>query len=470
MTINEKLFAEIVNDQIVALGSKRADMKKFTDYYKGNHSILYKEEAGLGSPDNRLVFNFCELVIDVNHSYLFSKPYSMDLKDKTTGWFSEIRKTDIEKMTEDYINELHTIYHFNNEENITSMHGKISGITGQSVELHYIDSAGNIRFVDTKPEEWSFFKYQGEEYAMRYYKTTEFVAAKGATGYEKKEIEKAELYNNQFIFYWEKDDRGWNITNQQEHFYGEIPVIVFENRDPLDGESVSDLKNITILNDAYNDAASNLANVLSYNGDPFLVLKNFGLDEEGIEKIKDTRIIEIFSGGADADADIRYLQWDHNVDSYEKLLDRLFQNIFVLSFTPDLFTKQQGTANSDSGVALKMKFVGADLKSQQKESSFKKGLRKRLRLIAKMLEERTLKGYYTNRIFQNISLTFNRNMPQNLTEIVDNVVKLAGTVSEETRIKLLPFVPNAAEEAEKVKNEDMGVNSLFGEVNNNGSN
>lgn len=466
MNINEKLFAEIINDQINEAGSKRSLVKKYEDYYKGNHSILYKEDAGTGKPDNRLVFNFCELVIDVNHSYLFSKPYSMDIKGKTTGWFKEMRKTDVEKLTEDFLNEVHNVYFLNNEENITNLHGKVSAITGNSVELHWIDTDGNIRFTDTKPEEWTFFRYQGEDYALRYYKVTEFEAAKGSTGYEKVEKEKVELYNHQFIYYWEKDDRGWNVMQEQEHFYGEIPVIVFENRDPLGDESISDLKNVTILNDAYNKAASSQANVLEYNGDPYLILKEFGLDDDSVEKIKDTRIIEIFG----ENSDIKYLQWDHNVDSYEKLLDRLFQNIFILSFTPDLFTKQQGTTNSDSGVALKLKFIGADLKSQQKESNFKKGLYKRLRLIAKMIEEKTLRGYYSNRIYQNVALTFNRNMPQNLSELVDTVVKLAGTVSDETRIKLLPFVPNAAEEVEKVKNEDMGVDSLFGEVNKNDSN
>ena len=52
---------------------------------------------------------------------------------------------------------------------------------------------------------------------------------------------------------------------------------------------------------------------------------------------------------------------------------------------------------------------------------------------------------------RNLKLEFKRNIPANITEIVDTVVKLDGKVDNETLLALLPFVDNPKEGLEKVK-------------------
>ena len=52
---------------------------------------------------------------------------------------------------------------------------------------------------------------------------------------------------------------------------------------------------------------------------------------------------------------------------------------------------------------------------------------------------------------RNLKLEFKRNIPANITEIVDTVVKLDGKVDSETLLALLPFVDNPKEVLEKVK-------------------
>jgi hypothetical protein len=51
----------------------------------------------------------------------------------------------------------------------------------------------------------------------------------------------------------------------------------------------------------------------------------------------------------------------------------------------------------------------------------------------------------------NLKLTFTRNIPNNITELVDTVTKLDGKVDKETLLALLPFIDNPKEVLEKLK-------------------
>ena len=51
----------------------------------------------------------------------------------------------------------------------------------------------------------------------------------------------------------------------------------------------------------------------------------------------------------------------------------------------------------------------------------------------------------------NLKVEFSRNVPNNLTEIVDTVSKLDGKVDKETLLSLLPFIDNPKEVLEKLE-------------------
>ena len=51
----------------------------------------------------------------------------------------------------------------------------------------------------------------------------------------------------------------------------------------------------------------------------------------------------------------------------------------------------------------------------------------------------------------NLKVEFSRNVPNNLTEIVDTVTKLDGNVDKETLLSLLPFIDNPKEVLEKLE-------------------
>lgn len=51
----------------------------------------------------------------------------------------------------------------------------------------------------------------------------------------------------------------------------------------------------------------------------------------------------------------------------------------------------------------------------------------------------------------NLKVEFSRNVPNNLTEIVDTVTKLDGKVDKETLLSLLPFIDNPKDVLEKLE-------------------
>jgi hypothetical protein len=53
----------------------------------------------------------------------------------------------------------------------------------------------------------------------------------------------------------------------------------------------------------------------------------------------------------------------------------------------------------------------------------------------------------------NLKVEFTRNVPNNLTEIVDTVAKLEGKVDKETLLSLIPFIDNPKEVLKKLEQD-----------------
>jgi SPP1 family phage portal protein len=113
-------------------------------------------------------------------------------------------------------------------------------------------------------------------------------------------------------------------------------------------------------------------------------------------------------------------------------------------------------ASNASGVAMKYKLMGLENKVGVKETEFEKGLRRRIELVYSVM--RKVNGEMD---YLDINIVFTRNLPADLTESVDTVIKLDGVISDETRLALLPMDIDPAEELEKVEEKKLQNYSLF---------
>ena len=106
-------------------------------------------------------------------------------------------------------------------------------------------------------------------------------------------------------------------------------------------------------------------------------------------------------------------------------------------------------AGNASGVAIKYKLIGLEQIRSRKERCFKKGLQRRIELIAGMLKMKSKADID----FRDIEITFTANIPANNQEQADIVKTLYGLVSQKRLLSLLPFVTDPAEELEELKRE-----------------
>ena len=87
---------------------------------------------------------------------------------------------------------------------------------------------------------------------------------------------------------------------------------------------------------------------------------------------------------------------------------------------------------------MKYKLFGLEQRTAIKEGLFKKGLRRRYKLIEEMLKLNS--ELERNKTLRDVTYTFNRNLPESLSENIQAVSQLSGIVSDETKLSLLSFV------------------------------
>lgn len=166
------------------------------------------------------------------------------------------------------------------------------------------------------------------------------------------------------------------------------------------------------------------------------------MNGDSLQKLKEEGIVEVTDAG-----DMRFVTKEIQTDAITSHLDRLEKNIHKFAQVPDL--SDENFANNLSGVAIRFKLFGLETKCITKERKMDKAIRQLLEVLSVPIRVKTGKEID----LRNVKLEFSRNMPNNLTEIVDIVTKLDGKVDDETLLSLLPFVDNPKDVLEKIKKQ-----------------
>ena len=423
------------------------------DYYIGDHDIKDRQMLDRTKPNNKLVINKCRFITDVLTGYFLGKPvsYTSDepepekktivqkVKDKLTG--------KPKKGGDEFLNALTDIFEANSEQDHNYELGKGQSIQGVDYELLYLDEESNIGFANLARQSVIFVlkdDITGDPaIAVRIYDTDDVLEGKKHF---------YDAYTDSEIITFEAGGDN-NLKSLKEigrvpHYFGEVPVIAYMNNE----EMLGDFEDIIPLNDALNKVQSDTANDFEYFTDAYLVATGAQLDDEDIATMRENRVIAI----PDKEASVDWLIKDINDTAVENYKNRLEKDIHGISKTPNL--SDEAFAGNLSGVAISYKLWPMEQISVIKERKFKKGLQRRLKLIANVLN---LKGKSYD--WRSINITFSRNIPQNMVEIVDMASKLKGIVSDETLLAQLPFVEDVQGEIEKLEAQKPTVDlDMFG--------
>ena len=200
------------------------------------------------------------------------------------------------------------------------------------------------------------------------------------------------------------------------HPFKDVPIIRYTNND----DETGDYESVLDLIDAYDKTQSDTANDFEYFTDAYLKVSGVTIEEEEARKLKELKVFNF----PDASGDVSFVTKNINDAAVENYKSRLDKDIHKFSLVPSM-TDENFVGNS-SGIALAYKLQGLEFLTGIKEQKFKKGLLRRVELLSNVLSLRANKEM----LFTQVEFIFTRNNPENLTEIVETVTKLAGVISD----------------------------------------
>ena len=418
-------------------GLTEADIKKIIDenevhakyqrlesYYAGGHEILRSVKKDSTAPNNRIVNNMAKYITDTAVGYFIGKPVVYSSQDNV------------------FLEALQDIFDYNDEQDENIELAKTSSIDGDCFEMLYMDEDAQVRFTKIAPGNCvMIYDTNGATPAA----VIRFIYSSDWKG---QPIKKVEYWTSTECWYFHSLNGGpLELEDIREHYWGDVPFIEYINNE----ERLGDFEGVISIIDAYNLAQSNTANFFQYNDEAILkVLKMGAVTSQDIKDMKEKGAIILEDGG-----DIQWLikeVADTPLENYKK---RLREDMHLFSSVPNLNDENFG--GNLSGVAVSYKLWGLEQICSIKERKFKRALQRRVELITNILNIQG--GHYD---YRDIDIQFRRNKPQNMLEISQIITNLAGDLSRETRLKLLPTIDSVQDELEKLKKERMEDMDGFG--------
>jgi SPP1 family phage portal protein len=411
----EEITAEVVQNFIKLHEAELPRYKRLKELYESNAPILRQEDKAEYKPDNRLVVNYAKYIVDTFNGYFIGIPIKVSHDD-----------AGINERVDEFLKR-------NDMDDNQAELSKITSIYGHGFELLYQNEESETCSTYNNPLDM-FIVYddtiaQKPLFAVRYQKTDDGV--KGQLFTADREIAIAEG----------KD--GLILSDESTHFYGDVPVIEYIENE----ERQSIFESVETLVNAHDKALSEKSNDVDYFADAYLAVLGAELDEDGVHRIRDNRIINLFGTDDASKLIVKFLEKPDGDTSQEHLLDRLERLIHKISMVADINDESFGNA---SGVALEFKLQPMKNLAAMKERKFTSGMNRRFKMVfsVPMFVDANKKDEW-----RNINYKFTRNIPRNVADEAETAGKLQGVVSKETQLSVLSIVDNPKQEIERMAAE-----------------
>ena len=389
--------------------------------YEQNPNYLQADIDEKSKPDRRLYNHWEKEIVDTKVSYFIGHPIIVNTYDGN-----------------DDLNEV--IDYFNvdiNYEDLFAEVTKDTAISGVGGVMLYKDKEAKPQCMILNPAEF-----------MVYYELKEPVSA--IRKYTDKEnVKTVEYFDTDYMYTYKQSKNGeWTKTDETLHGFGRVPIIeVYNNR-----EKQSDYHSVCDLIDAYNRLISDLSNEIESFRLAYMVLENFDATKEDIAKIRQTGAIK-----TDKDGKVYFLTKSIDTKAVEVMREILEKNIAKFSGHV-VFSTNDFTGNL-TRIAVNYKLRPLENKTLNFERKFKTFLREFYRTYL------SFKGFMKEYDYTDIVFIFSRNIPVNIVEEADLLVKLDGQVSDETRLGMMSFVDNPLDELRKLKEQGIDNNTPQEETN-----
>ncbi len=410
----EEINAEVVDKFIKLHQAELPRYNRLKDLYEGKAPILNQEAKESYKPDNRIVVGYAKTIVDTFNGYFIGIPIKVGHDD-----------AGVNERTDNFLK-------MNDMDDNQAELSKMTSIYGHAFEILYQNELSETGCTYNAPLDMLIVYddtiAQKPLFAVRYQKTKDGI--KGQLFTADKEIAIAEG----------KD--GLILSDETAHFYGDVPVIEYIENE----ERQSIFESVETMINAYNKVISEKANDVDYFADAYLKLLGMELDETKLQKLRDTRIINMY--GTDVEKLlVEFMEKPNGDQSQENLLDRLERLIYEKSMVANINDESFGNA---SGVALEFKLQPMKNLASMKERKFTSGMNRRFKMVFNLPTnmEASKKDEW-----RNLNYKFTRNIPRNVADEAETAGKLQGVVSKETQLSVLSIVDNPKQEIERMKAE-----------------
>lgn len=293
--------------------------------------------------NNKINNDFFGEIIDFKTGYFAGRPISYtycdteESKDVTGG---EEAVDEANKVLSDFVVRNNM---FDKDMEMT----KNAAICGYSGRLFYHDLEGNERVLILPGFETIILsKTDITEplYGIRLYQTTDI---------NNNTIWKVEFYDSNIIKYYKGNLSNLQWVKDEQNLYDYCPLQGIPNNNELLGDAEKVLAEI----DDYDRVISDNSNDIESFSSAYMVFENIITNENEMEKAQKTGAIQFRTGPTGGR--VYYLTKDINDTFTENHLNRIEDNIYRFSKTPNLDDDSFGTA---SGISLKFKLTGLETK------------------------------------------------------------------------------------------------------------
>lgn len=306
----------------------------------------------------------------------------------------------------------------NNLAHLDSQTTKDAAICGKSYRLLYMNPEQEVRVTVMKPYEMiALYEFEPTEveYALRVY----FDESQDNSPLH------IDVYDKHSMYEFEQIDDELVLVNERPHLFGFCPVILYQNND----EDQGDADKVLALIDAYDTTVSDMNAEISALRLAYLALLGAEMDEDDVVAAKRTGAFSLPAG-----TDMKFVVKNWNDSVIENHLNRIEQNIYQFSKTPNM--RDDSFSGNSSGVALKYKLSGIDAKClvfERKKVASDIRMFKVLATLWATLERVKFDPY-------SVIIEHHLNTPIDLNEIANAVSGFAGILPTEILLSLMPFI------------------------------
>ena len=391
--------------------------KPLMDAYKSDHKILHAEDKPSYKPDNRIVVNFPKYIVDTMNGFFIGNPIKVVADDDSVAEYVE------------YLDQ------YNDQDDNNAELSKIMSIYGKGYEMYYANEDAELCITYLSPEE-AFMIYDDSiverpMYFVRVYKDwegNEFGSISDKFGVRHFQVSGE-------VKWLEGEGNGTS------HGFTDVPATEYVENAERQGL----FEPVMSIVDAYNKAVSEKANDVDYFADAYMKVLGVSLDEEGVQHIRDNRIIN-FEGDDAGKIVVDFMGKPESDTTQENHLNRLERLIFQISMVANISDENFG---GSSGIALRYKLQAMSNLEKTKERKFTSGMNRRYKILfshplAKVPEDAWVQLHFK----------FTPNIPANLLEESQIAAGLEGIVSHETQLKVLSIVDDVQAELDKIEEEN----------------